>query len=203
MRKYKHKPTVVNAWKLSRENFDNKPDWVIISKHYLVERPDRFRLDMLHVVLNTKNGMIIASEGQYIIQSEDGSVYPVNENVFNFNYEEIEMARWSADCTIEELLAQREQMRDDLVDLEKFIYEKRLYDLADKLGVTFGKTLVEYNGNKFVIASLDEHLQVHGYNNITPWIAGWKICKNGKPSKNVRYVYFGHEKINIIGEYND
>lgn len=113
------------------------------------------------------------------------------------------MARWSADCTVEELLTQRERLREDLTDLEKLIYEKRLHALADKLGVTFGKTLVEHNNNKFVIASLEDHLRLHEFNNLNPWIVGWKLRVNGKPSKNVRYLYLGYEKINIIGEYND
>lgn len=89
------------------------------------------------------------------------------------------MARWSADCTVEELLAQRKRLQEDLADLEKFIYEKRLCDLVNKLGVTFGKTLVEHDGNQFVIASFDEHLQVYGYNRLTPWIVGRKSVRMG------------------------
>lgn len=111
------------------------------------------------------------------------------------------MARWSADCTVEELLAQRERLREDLTDLEKLIYEKRLHALADKLGVTLGKTLVEHNGDKYVIADLKEHLRLQEHEYI-PWIVGWKLRVNGKPSKVVRYLYLGHEEINIIGEYN-
>ena len=52
------------------------------------------------------------------------------------------MARWSADCTVEELLTQRDKLREDLNDLEKFIYEKRLNALVERVGVTLGKTLV-------------------------------------------------------------
>ena len=111
------------------------------------------------------------------------------------------MARWSADCTVEELQTQYDQLQEDLNDLEKFIYEKRLNALVDKVGVTLGKTLVEHNGDKYVIADLKEHLRLQEHNYI-PWIVGWKLRVNGKPSRVVRYLYLGHEKINIIGEYN-
>ena len=40
------------------------------------------------------------------------------------------MARWSANCTVEELLAQRDKLREDL------------NALVERVGVTLGKTLV-------------------------------------------------------------
>lgn len=113
------------------------------------------------------------------------------------------MARWSADCTVEELLVQRDRLWVDLNELEMFIYEKRINALADKLGVTLGKTLVEHNGETYVIADLEAHLRLQEFNKVIPWIAGWKLRTDGTPSKNVQYLYLGHEKINIIGEYND
>lgn len=111
------------------------------------------------------------------------------------------MAKWSADCTVEELLAQRDRLRVDLDELEMFIYEKRI---TDKFGVTLGKTLVEHNGETYVIADLEAHLRLQEFNNkVVLWIAGWKLRTDGTPSKNVQYLCLGHEKINIIGEYND
>ena len=113
------------------------------------------------------------------------------------------MARWSADCTLEELLEQQRELRESLNNLDKLIFEKRIKNNASKLGVVFGKTLVEFRGKMYLIADLEAHLRLQEFNQVVTWIAGWKLRTNGTPSKNAQYLYLGPEKINIIGEYND
>ena len=117
------------------------------------------------------------------------------------------MARWSADCTLEELLEQQRELRESLNDLDKLIFEKRIKNNASKLGVVFGKTLVEFRGKTHVIASYETHL--NNFENsrheawILDWILGREITKSGLPSKNIKYLYLSSDKPIIVGEYND
>lgn len=117
------------------------------------------------------------------------------------------MARWSTDCTLEELLEQQRELRESLNDLDKLIFEKRIKDKASKLGVVFGKTLVEFRGKTHVIASYETHL--NNFENsrheawIEDWILGREITKSGLPNKKTKYLYCSLDKPIIVGEYND
>lgn len=117
------------------------------------------------------------------------------------------MARWSADCTLEELWEQQRELRESLNDLGKLIFEKRIKNNASKLGVVLGKTLVEFRGKTHVIASYETHL--NNFENsrhetwIEAWILGREITKSGLPSKNIKYLYLSSDKPIIVGEYND
>ena len=118
------------------------------------------------------------------------------------------MARQSADCTLEELLEQQRELRESLNDLDKLIFEKRIKVNASKLGLVFGKTLVEFRGKTHVIASFETHLNNFGNDSFEndfrgSWILGREITKSGSPSENTKYLYLSSDKPTIIGEYND
>ena len=113
------------------------------------------------------------------------------------------MARWSADCTLEELLEQQRELRESLNDLDKLIFEKRIKNKASKFGVVFGKTLVEFRGKTYVIASYETHLNNFENDSHGAWILGREITKSGLPSKKIKYLYLSLDKPIIVGEYND
>ena len=113
------------------------------------------------------------------------------------------MARWSTDCTLEELLEQQRELRESLNDLDKLIFEKRIKNNASKLGVVFGKTLVEFRGKTHVIASYETHLNSFENDSSVAWILGREITKSGLPSENTKYLYLSVDKPIIVGEYND
>lgn len=112
------------------------------------------------------------------------------------------MARWSADCTLEELLEQQRELRESLNDLDKLIFEKRIKNNASKLGVVFGKTLVEFRGKTYVIASYETHLNNFENDSHGAWILGREITKSGLPNKKTKYLYLSSDKPIIVGEYN-
>ena len=113
------------------------------------------------------------------------------------------MARWSADCTLKELLEQQRELRESLNDLDKLIFEKRIKNNASKLGVEFGKTLVEFKKKTHVIASYETHLNNFENDSRGDWILGREISKSGVPHKKTKYLYLSSHKPIIVGEYND
>ena len=113
------------------------------------------------------------------------------------------MARWSVDCTLEELLVQQRELRENLNDLDKLIFGKRIKATASKLGLEFGKTLVEFRGKTHVIASFETHLNNFENDRRGAWILGREITKAGLPNKKTKYLYLLSDKPIIIGEYND
>ena len=113
------------------------------------------------------------------------------------------MARWSTDCTLEDLLEQQRELSESLNDLDKLIFEKRIKNNASKLGVVFGKTLVEFRGKTHVIASYETHLNNFENDRRVAWILGREITKSGLPSEKTKYLYLSVDKPIIVGEYND
>ena len=90
MTKYRKKPVVVEAWKFTRKALENKPEWLVYDEKKVVGKPDSFTGDVVMLLLNTLEGHLWATEGDYIIKGVRGEVYPCKPDIFEQTYEEVE-----------------------------------------------------------------------------------------------------------------
>lgn len=102
MKKYKKKPVVIEAIKLSRETlsavcFLKTPDglsieggWLDINGNFITPgNPNEDRI-MVACRIPTLEGVMLAQEGDYIIRGIKGELYPCKADIFEASYEEIE-----------------------------------------------------------------------------------------------------------------
>jgi len=83
--KYRKKPVVIDAWRLPMSNgasreFDDNPG--IIFKHEggaIVE-----------AIITTLEGVMLASNGDWIIRGVKGELYPCKSDIFSATYELVE-----------------------------------------------------------------------------------------------------------------
>lgn len=90
MTMYRKKPIVVEVWKFSRELISERPEWVIYDELKIVGKPDSFTGDVALLLLNTTEGHIWATEGDYIIKGVKGEVYPCKPDIFEQTYVKVE-----------------------------------------------------------------------------------------------------------------
>ena len=90
MTKYRKKPVVVDAWKFTRKALENKPEWLVYDEKKVVGKSDSFTGDVVMLLLNTLEGHLWATEGDYIIKGVKGEVYPCKPDIFEQTYEEVE-----------------------------------------------------------------------------------------------------------------
>lgn len=85
MTKYRKKPVVIDAWQLTKENIETSvPDWIDLDTVHI------FDGGVLFAEIVTLEGVMQASEGDYIIKGVKGEVYPCKPDIFEQTYEEVE-----------------------------------------------------------------------------------------------------------------
>ena len=85
MTKYRKKPVVIDAWQLTKENVEcGIPGWINLDTVHI------FDGDVLFAEIVTQEGVMQASEGDYIIKGVKGEVYPCKPDIFEQTYEEVE-----------------------------------------------------------------------------------------------------------------
>jgi hypothetical protein len=84
--KFRKKPVVVEAERLTKENF---PKVMIFTKDLGTKRTV---LNIEHPTLGieTLEGVMRASEGDYIIKGVNGEFYPCKPDIFEATYEKVE-----------------------------------------------------------------------------------------------------------------
>ena len=87
---YRKKPIVVEAWKFSRESISERPEWVIYDELKIVGKPDSFTGDVALLLLNTLEGHLWATEGDYIIKGVKGEIYTCKPDIFEQTYDKVE-----------------------------------------------------------------------------------------------------------------
>lgn len=91
--KYKKKPVVIEAFKWTGDqNQTEDPLWiidaikegtvVIPSLEWAIEKHGRLVME-----INTLEGVMIANQGDYIIQGIQGEIYPCKPDIFELTYE--------------------------------------------------------------------------------------------------------------------
>ena len=79
MSKYQKKPVVIEAFEWSLTNEKNMPDWLI----------NVFDNGTLFFV-NTLEGVMKVSEGDYIIKGVHGKLYPCKPDIFYETYQKVD-----------------------------------------------------------------------------------------------------------------
>lgn len=89
MVKYRKKPVVIEAMKLTRNFAEVVGKWVgreNISSMGLGE----FGKDECYMYIKTLEGSMLASEGDFIIKGVKGEFYPCKPDIFEMTYEAVE-----------------------------------------------------------------------------------------------------------------
>lgn len=82
MTKYRKKPVVIDAWQLTKENVEvGIPDWITLDTVHIVDG------DVLFAEIVTLEGVMQASEGDYIIKGVQGEFYACKPDIFEQTYE--------------------------------------------------------------------------------------------------------------------
>lgn len=82
MTKYRKKLVVIDAWQLTKENVEvGIPDWIDLDTVHI------FDGGVLFVEIVTLEGVMQASEGDYIIKGVQGEFYACKPDIFEQTYE--------------------------------------------------------------------------------------------------------------------
>lgn len=82
MTKYRKKPVVIDAWQLTKENVEvGIPAWIDLDTVHIVDG------DVLFAEIVTLEGVMQASEGDYIIKGVQGEFYACKPDIFEQTYE--------------------------------------------------------------------------------------------------------------------
>lgn len=89
MKNYRKKPVVIQAIQLSRRFADvalNEVGLENVGEYNLGE----FEEDSCYIEIKTLEGIMKASEGDWIIKGVNGEFYPCKKDIFHKTYEEVE-----------------------------------------------------------------------------------------------------------------
>lgn len=90
MAKYRKKPIVIEAIQVTKEMRNDLgpfPDWAL--PHLKGGRTDKIE-NSEWIVVETLEGDMRVSDGDYLIQGVNGEVYPCKPDIFEKTYEEVE-----------------------------------------------------------------------------------------------------------------
>jgi len=82
MKKYRKKPVIIEAVQWTGKNYLEISDFVLVGYHFINDK----------VILQTLEGDMIASPGDYIIKGINKEVYPCNPYIFEKTYEPVKDA---------------------------------------------------------------------------------------------------------------
>lgn len=80
--KYRKKPVVVSAMKLTAKNADDVMEW-------LDKCDAKFSSAYRRIIIHTLEGDMAANQGDYIIQGVKGEFYPCKPDIFKETYEAV------------------------------------------------------------------------------------------------------------------
>lgn len=87
VRRYKKKPVVIEALQFTRDNWE---DIVVFTKGNATNFNKSLILDDKYICsINTLEGVMTATEGDYIIKGVCGEFYPHKPDIFEQVYEEV------------------------------------------------------------------------------------------------------------------
>ena len=88
VKKYRKKPVEVEVWLFNRENLETAESWV---RKYSDKMAlfSQYGGGKIWIEIKTLEGVMKASEGDYIIKGVDGELYPCKPDIFIKTYEEV------------------------------------------------------------------------------------------------------------------
>lgn len=87
VKKYRKKPVVVEAFQLTQELLDQK-GW---SEEYIRDESNRkIKYRLVHALIETLEGEMIANIGDYIIIGIKDEIYPCKPDIFAETYDPVE-----------------------------------------------------------------------------------------------------------------
>lgn len=204
MAKYRKKQVVIDAWQLTKENVETTtPEWLDLDAVHI------FNAGQLFAEIVTLEGVMQASEGDYIIKGVQGEFYPCKPDIFYATYEEVNSEpQDKEDFT---------KLSDYALAVERFLVDTRSRDLGVEAyrrtlvsrlecrGVEFGKSVVTIEGmrGEYFVPSMEVQLSRYDYVK-EPMLALQKITEKGEVSNKLQYATtIGSDvTITIIGEYD-
>lgn len=88
VKKYRKKPVEVEVWLFNRENLETVESWV---RKYSDKMTlfSQYGGEKIWIEIKTLEGVMKASEGDYIIKGINGELYPCKPDIFIKTYEEV------------------------------------------------------------------------------------------------------------------
>lgn len=108
MPKYRKKPVIIEAFQITDETlWDNHdwPNWLHLATkrgHYEIGSFFRDRIKPEFIYLQTLEGPLTVTMGDYIIQGVKGELYPCKPDIFHATYEPFEALPDLSEATSEE-----------------------------------------------------------------------------------------------------
>lgn len=88
VKKYRKKPVEVEVWLFNRENLETAESWVRKYSDKMVLF-SQYGGEKIWIEIKTLEGVMKASEGDYIIKGVNGELYPCKPDIFLKTYEEV------------------------------------------------------------------------------------------------------------------
>jgi len=86
--KYRKKPVVVEAWQFTKNNFSNgAPDFIRFASNKPVTLFSQYAGEVIYGEIQTLEGVMRVSEGDYIIKGAQGEFYPCKPDIFEKTYQ--------------------------------------------------------------------------------------------------------------------
>lgn len=88
VKKYRKKPVEAEVWLFNRENLETAESWV---RKYSDKMTlfSQYGGEKIWIEIKTLEGVMKASEGDYIIKGINGELYPCKPDIFIKTYEEV------------------------------------------------------------------------------------------------------------------
>ena len=203
MPRYIKKPVEVNAWQLTTENIEaGLPEWLDQDKVHIFDGEIPF------AEIETLEGLMTASYGDFIIQGVKGEFYPCKPDIFYATYDKAPKLYRDGDEDFTELsdtdLAAMRFVTDNrskLLGMEA--YRRALLKQVEGKGVEFGKSVIKVEGmeGEYFIPDMKEQLSCIMYTPF-PMIALRRIKKDGGISGKLQYTNQSHPNVIVVGEYD-
>ena len=203
MTRYIKKPVEVNAWQLTTENIEaGVPDWLDQDKVHIFDGEIPF------AKIETLEGLMTASYGDFIIQGIKGEFYPCKPDIFLATYDKAPKLYRDGDedftaLSDNDLAAMRfvTDNRSKLLGMEA--YRRALLKQVEGKGVEFGKSVIKVEGmeGEYFIPDMKEQLSCVMYTPF-PMIALRRIKKDGGISGKLQYTNQSHPNVIVVGEYD-
>lgn len=88
VKKYRKKPVEVEVWLFNRENLETAESWVRKYSDKMILF-SQYGGEKIWIEIKTLEGVMKASEGDYIIKGINGELYPCKPDIFIKTYKEV------------------------------------------------------------------------------------------------------------------
>lgn len=202
MTKYVKKPVKVNAWQLTTENVEvGMPEWLDLDKVHIFNGGAPF------AEIETLEGLMTASYGDYIIQGVKGEFYPCKPDIFLATYDKapVLLKNGSEDYSVLDDRTLADKLRETEEAYHRLgaeLYKRTIEKQVEGKGVVFGKSVITIEGMKgeYLVSDMEEQLSRASYVPF-PMLALRNIKVNGEVSNKLQYANRTRPNVTVVGEY--